>query len=173
GTLGGSLAHADPSADYPAAMLAADAEIRIESATGTRSVKAGDFFQGLFTVDLAPDEMIVAVRLVPAPISAYAKLRQRASHYAVVGAAAALDASGGAIRRARVGITGAGTHAVRLPAVEQALEGQPATKDTLDRASALATLDDVNEDIHASETYRRAMMQVFTRRALQAAMARA
>jgi aerobic carbon-monoxide dehydrogenase medium subunit len=173
GTLGGSLAHADPSADYPAAMLAADAEIRIEGANGSRSVSAAAFFQGLFTVDLAPDEMVVSVRLASAPISAYAKLYQRASHYAVVGVAAALDASGGAIRLARVGITGAGTHAVRLSAVEQALQGQPATTETLERASALATLADVNEDVHASQTYRRAMMQVFTRRALEAAMARA
>lgn len=173
GTLGGSLAHADPSADYPAAMLAADAEVRIEGPNGPRSVSAADFFQGLFTVDLAPDEMVVAVRLAPAPVSAYAKLYQRASHYAVVGVAAALDASGGAIRMARVGITGAGTHAVRLSAVERALQGQPATQETLERASALATLADVSGDIHASETYRRAMMQVFTRRALEAAMARA
>lgn len=172
GTLGGSLAHADPSADYPAAMLAADAEIRIEGAHGARSVRAADFFQGLFTVDLAPDEMIVSVRLAPVPISAYAKLYQRASHYAVVGVAAALEVGGEAIRRARVGITGAGTHAVRLPAVEQALEGRPAAKDTLDQAALLATLDEVNEDIHASGPYRRAMMQVITRRALEAAMGR-
>jgi carbon-monoxide dehydrogenase medium subunit len=173
GTLGGSLAHADPSADYPAAMLAVDADIQIHGANGVRSVKAADFFQGLFTVDLAPDELIVGARFATARASAYAKLHHRASHYAIVGVAAALDVSGGAIQWARVGVTGAGTHATRLAAVEQALAGQPATKETIERASALATLDEVSSDVHAGEAYRRAMLQVFTRRALEAAMARA
>ena len=89
GTLGGSLAHADPSADYPAVMLALDAAINIVGAGGSRVVKANDFFQDLFTVDLAPDEVITSVRFTPIRAAAYAKLHQRASHYAIVGAAAA------------------------------------------------------------------------------------
>ena len=172
GTLGGSLAHADPAADYPAVMLAVDANIHLRSAAGSRTVKAGDFFQGLFTVDLAPDEMIVAVQFKPAKAAAYAKLHQRASHFAIVGVAAALDASDGTIRSARVGVTGAGTHATRLSAVEHALAGKPAAAESIAQAAALATMEEVNSDIHASEEYRRAMLGVFTRRALEGALAR-
>jgi carbon-monoxide dehydrogenase medium subunit len=173
GTLGGSLAHADPSADYPAALLAVDASIRLRGPNGERSVAAADFFQGVFTVDLAPDEIIVGVRFAPATAAAYARLSQRASHFAIVGVAAALDVGDGVIRGARVGVTGAGTHAVRLAAVEQALAGQPATADTCARAAGQAALDEVNGDLHASEAYRRAMVQVFTRRALDKALGRA
>jgi carbon-monoxide dehydrogenase medium subunit len=173
GTLGGSLAHADPAADYPAAMLAVDAEIHLKGPKGWRTVRAADFFQGLFTVDLAPDEMIVGIQFAPVRAAAYAKLHQRASHFALVGVAAALDLKGGVIQGARVGITGAGTHATRLVAVEQALAGRPATPPSLERASSLATLDEVNADIHAGEEYRRAMIRVFTKRALEGALARA
>ena len=97
GTIGGSLAHADPAADYPAVMLALDAEIQLEGPTGARVVKAQDFFQGLFTVDLAPDEIIASVQFAPVKAAAYAKLHQRASHFAIVGVAAALEVSGGTI----------------------------------------------------------------------------
>lgn len=172
GTLGGSLAHADPSADYPAALLAAEASIRIQGPGGARSVAASDFFQGVFTVDLAADEIIVGVRFTPVKTAAYARLYQKASHFAIVGVAAALEVAAGTIRNARVGITGAGTHAVRLPEVEEALSGQPASVDTIAGAAAQATLNDVIGDIHASEAYRRAMMQVFTRRALETALSR-
>ena len=172
GTLGGSLAHADPAADYPAAMLALDAELQLQSTRGSRTVKASSFFQDVFTVDLAPDEMIVSVRFAPVRAAAYAKLHQRASHFAIVGVAAAVQANGGVITSARVGLTGAGSHAIRLTAVEQALEGQPATSSSVATAAALATLDEVNADIHASASYRRAMIPVFTRRALEAAVGR-
>src|SRR4029434_3000809 len=74
GTLGGSLAHADPAADYPAAMLAVDAEIHIKGPQGWRKVKASDFFQGLFTVDLAPNEIIAGVQFTPVKAAAYATL---------------------------------------------------------------------------------------------------
>lgn len=175
GTLGGSLAHADPAADYPAAMLALDAEIHLKSPKTERLVKARDFFQGLFTVDLAADEIILAVQFVPVRAAAYAKLRQRASHFAIVGIAAALDVGQGVIRSARVAVTGASTHAMRLPTVETALTGQTASATTLRAAAERADADlaDVNSDIHASESYRRAMVRVFTRRALERALMRA
>ena len=95
GTLGGSLAHADPSADYPAVMLALDAGIQITGPSGSRVVKASDFFQDLFTVDLASDEIITGVQFAPVKSAAYAKLHQRASHYAIVGVAVALDVKNG------------------------------------------------------------------------------
>ncbi len=174
GTLGGSLAHADPAADYPAVMLALDAEIHLKGPKGWRVVKAADFFKGLFTVDLAADEIIAGVQFTPVKSAAYAKLHQRASHFAIVGVAAAVDVKNGAIQSARIGVTGASAHATRLTDVEKALAGKPATAATVDAAAqnAGAKLQDVNADIHASEEYRRAMVEVFTGRALKAALAR-
>jgi carbon-monoxide dehydrogenase medium subunit len=173
GTIGGSLAHADPAADYPATMLALDADLRVKGPGGARTIKASAFFKDIFTVDLAPDELIVSVRVSPVRSAAYAKLHQRASHFAIVGVAAALEMAGGVIKTARVGLTGAGSHATRLAAVEQALAGKPATRETIEKAASLATLADVNADIHASAEYRKAMIPVFTKRALEAALARA
>jgi carbon-monoxide dehydrogenase medium subunit len=173
GTLGGSLAHGDPSADYPAAMLALDATVQVQGPRGTRGVPARDFFQGVFTVDLAADEIIVAVRFAPVRTGAYVRLRQRASHFAIVGVAAALEVSGGVIKGARVGVTGAGPSATRLAAVEEALAGKPANAATAADAAARATLDELNADLHGSEEYRRAMTKVFTRRAIEGALARA
>ena len=175
GTLGGSLAHADPAADYPAAMIALDADVQIQGPTGARTVKAGDFFRALFTVDLAAEELIVGIRFKPVKAAAYAKLHQRASHFAIVGVAAALQVSGGTIQSARIGVTGAAAHATRLSGVESALAGKPASPDTAKAAAknAGAGLEDVNSDLHASEEYRRAMVEVFTERAITEALARA
>lgn len=173
GTLGGSLAHGDPAADYPAPMLAVDAELHIRGPQGTRTVRAERFFQGFFTVDLGPTEMLVAVRLPAVRAAAYAKLYQRASHFPIVGVAAALDVRDGHVASARVAVTGAGTHASRLAAVEEALAGSPATPESFARAAGEATLEYVTSDLHGSEDYRRAMMAVFTRRALEGALARA
>ena len=175
GTIGGSLAHADPAADYPAILLALDAEIHIKGKGGWRAVKASDFFQGLFTVDLQPDEIIAGVQVKPQKTAAYAKLHQRASHFAIVGVAASLEVSGGSISAARVGLTGASTHAIRLSNVEAALAGKPLSDATIAAAAAVAGdgLDDVNADLHGSADYRRAMIKVFTRRALEGARARA
>ena len=174
GTIGGSLAHADPAADYPAVMVALDAEIHIKGPGGWRAVKAGDFFQGMFTVDLAEDELIAGVQIAPAPTAGYAKLHQRASHYAIVGVAVSLDMDGNTCRSARIGLTGASTHAQRLTQVEASLAGKELSQANIDAAANLAAddLEDVNSDIHASEAYRRAMVKVFTRRAIQKAVGR-
>jgi aerobic carbon-monoxide dehydrogenase medium subunit len=175
GTLGGSLAHADPAADYPAVMLALDADILLRGPRAARTVKASDFFQGIFTVDLAANEIITAVQFKPVKAAAYAKLHQRASHFAIVGVAAALATSGGMIQGARIGLTGAGSHAIRLTEVEQALAGKPRSMETIESAARLAGngVADINSDLHASEDYRRAMIPVFTKRALARAMERA
>ena len=174
GTLGGSLAHADPAADYPAAMLAVDADLHLKGPGGWRVVKARDFFQGVFTVDLAADEILVKVTFAPARASAYAKLHQRASRFAIVGVAAALETSGGIIRTARVGLTGAASSPARLADVEAALAGQPATGAAAAAAARGAGdgVSELNADIHGSAEYRRAMIPVFTRRALDSALAR-
>jgi len=175
GTLGGSLAHADPAADYPAVMLALNAEIHIKGSGGWRLVKAQDFFQGMFTVDLAANEIIAGVQFKPVKSAAYAKLHQRASHFAIVGVAAALDVSKGIIQSARVGLTGASSHATRLTEVEQALTGKALAAESIEAAARVAgqSVTDVNSDLHASQDYRRAMIPVFTRRALALAMSRA
>ena len=174
GTLGGSLAHADPAADYPAVILALNADIHIAHASGTRVANARTFFRGLFNVNLGAEEIITAVRFTPIKSAAYAKLHQRASRYAIVGVAAALEISGGAIATVRLGVTGATPSARRLSTVETQLTGATASAATIEAASqnAGAGLEDVNSDLHASDDYRRAMVAVFTRRALTAALAR-
>jgi carbon-monoxide dehydrogenase medium subunit len=174
GTIGGSIAHADPAADMPAVMLAAGAEIEIRGAGGSRTVKAEDYFQGFYTVDLQSSEIITAIRISPMRSAAYAKLHQRASHYAIVGVAAALQIEGGVIRSARIGVTGATTHAVRLTDVEAALAGKQASAEVIAAASqnAGSAIADLNVDLHGSADYRRAMIAVFTRRALEKAIVR-
>jgi carbon-monoxide dehydrogenase medium subunit len=151
GTLGGSLAHADPAADYPAVMIALDADIQIKGAGGARTVKASDFFLALFTVDLAADEIITGVQFTPVKTAAYAKLHQRASHFAIVGVAAALDLKNGVVQSARVGLTGASSHATRLTNVEDALAGKAPSAENIAAAAhaAGAGVDDLNSDIHA------------------------
>jgi aerobic carbon-monoxide dehydrogenase medium subunit len=175
GTVGGSVAHADPSADMPAVLVALNAEIHVKGPGGWRVVMAPDFFKDLFTVNLAPDEIIASVQVTPVRTSAYAKLFQRASHYAIVGVAAVLEVNGGTIVSARIGVTGATSHAHRLAGVERALANRPLSKDTIAAAAEVAAegLEGINSDIHASVDYRRAMVPVFTRRALEGALARA
>ena len=175
GTLGGSLAHADPAADYPAVMLAVGADFHLKGPRGWRAVKARDFFVGMLTVDLGPDEILARVTFAPARAAAYAKLHQRASRFAIVGVAAALDVRDGMIASARIGLTGASSSPSRLANVEAALGGQPASSDTVAAAAEVAGdgLEDLNDDIHASADYRRAMVAVFARRALAGALARA
>ena len=173
GTIGGSIAHADPAADFPAVMLALDADIQLKGTAGARTVKAASFFRGFYDVDLNAGELIVGVQFDPVRSAAYAKLHQRASHYAVVGVAAALDVKDGVIRSARIGLTGATTHAIRLTSVEQALVGKNAGGIAAACENAASDVADVNADIHASADYRKAMITVFARRALEKAFARA
>jgi len=173
GTIGGSIAHADPAADFPAVVLALDADIVLKGPNGSRTVKASAFFRGFYDVDLAHGELIVGIHFTPVKAAAYAKLHQRASHYAIVGVAAALDVKGGVIQAARIGITGATTHAMRLSGVEQALAGKKADGIAAAAASAANEVTDVSADLHASEDYRRAMIPVFVKRAVEKALARA
>lgn len=174
GTMGGSLAHADPAADYPAAMLALEAEFHLKGPSGWRAVKAADFFQDVLTVDLEADEILAKIRLAPAPASAYTKLYQPASRFAIVGVTAALEADGGVVRRAALGLTGAAPTACRLTAVEQKLLGKAPTPDVIAEATAAAGegIDDLHDDLHASAEYRRAMIAVFARRAIAKAAER-
>jgi carbon-monoxide dehydrogenase medium subunit len=177
GTVGGSISHADQASDLPAVLLALDAEIVLQSSGGTRTVKADGFFDGPFTTAMRHDELLTHI-LLPAPLdnagSAYASLEQPASGYAMVGVAAVLVVGpGDVIERAGIGVTGVADHPYRASEVEDALVGT--TGAAGDIATAVAKVvggREVNSDIHASAEYRSAMAVVYTRRAIEAALAR-
>ncbi len=177
GTLGGSLAHADPAADYPAAILALDAEIVAASTSGTRTIPAAEFFVDMLTTQLRPGEILTQVRILPlAPRTgtAYCKLHQLASGFAIVGVAARVTVSKGKIEDVAVGITGVGPKAYRAEEVEKALRGKKLTpKLVADAARHAAQGVEPLSDLHASAEYRREMAAVFARRALERAIARA
>ena len=178
GTIGGSLAHADPAADYPAAITALEGEIVARSVKGERVIKAQEFFKGPFSTALRSDELLVEVR-VPSMEgyfgTAYEKLVFRATDYAIVGVAAVLELDrGGAIQRARVALTGVGSTPVRAKSVEEELIGKQASKDLIVKVSTRAS-EGLNppSDIRASSEYRKAMASVMTKRALLRALERA
>jgi carbon-monoxide dehydrogenase medium subunit len=174
GTIGGSLAHADPAADLPAVVLALDAQIRTQGPNGERTIAAGDFFTDMLTTALEPNELITAVifpRLGAGEGASYVKFPHPASRYAIIGAAAYVKLDGGTISACRVAVTGAGPKAVRLSNVEQALMGGDGSADSIKAATANAGDGlDVLGDIHASEEYRRAMVGVYARRAVAKAI---
>ncbi len=177
GTIGGSLAHADPAADYPAAILALEAEIVVANAGGTRTIAAKDFFVDMLTTALRPGEILSQVRvpvLAPRVGTAYAKLHQPASGFAVVGAAARVIMAGDKMEDITLGITGLGPKAFRATAAEKALKGKKASAQLLSEAAGRAA-DGIEPlaDIHASAEYRREMTAVFARRALERAIERA
>lgn len=178
GTLGGSLAHADPAADWPAVVLALDAELRLVGPRGTRTVTADGFFTDLMTTALRPDEMLTEIRIpVPGPRTgtAYLKHPHPASRFAVVGVAAvvALEPSG-SCRQVRVAITGAGSHAVRARGVEAALAGKVPDAGAIAAAAEHGAEGvDVNADLQGSEEYKAHLVRVYVRRALERAAARA
>jgi carbon-monoxide dehydrogenase medium subunit len=177
GTLGGSLAHADPAADYPAAILALDAEMVAASAAGARTILARDFFVDMLTTQLRPGEVLSQIRVpvvAPRVGLAYCKLHQPASGFAIVGVAALLSISGGKIDDVAVGITGVAPKAYRAEAVEKLLRGKKVSAELLAEAAQHAGDGaDPLSDLHASAEYRRAMAAVFTRRALEKAFSRA
>lgn len=178
GTIGGSLAHADPAADYPAAILALEAEIVASSVGGTRSISAADFFVDLLTTQLRPGEIVTEVRVPvngPRTGAAYAKLHQPASGFALVGVAARVSLSAtGSLERVTVGVTGVAAKAYRATAVEKALLGkQPNEKLLAEAVRGAAKGVEALSDLHASRDYRKEMAAVFAKRALEKALARA
>ncbi|HZD96200.1 MAG TPA: FAD binding domain-containing protein, partial [Candidatus Sulfotelmatobacter sp.] len=177
GTIGGSLAHSDPAADWPPAILALDAEIVAASAKGDRVIKATDFFVEMLTTALQPGEVLREVR-IPAGKGkvgqAYMKVRHPASGFAVVGVAINLAVEGGKCQSAAIGITGVSPKAYRANKVESALKGNALDAKTVTAASAHAADGvDVNSDLYASAEYRKQLAAVYTRRALEIAASRA
>jgi carbon-monoxide dehydrogenase medium subunit len=179
GTIGGSLAHADPAGDLPAVMQMAEAQLKLIGRSGERTVPAGQFFVDLLTTALGPDELLAEVQIpLPPPRTgtAYMKVFQKASGFAIVGVAAqvTLGADGRTCETARVGITGVAAKAFRARDVEQALEGR-----AIDEASITAAAEQASDsvdplsDLHASGEYRLALARVYTKRALLRALTRA
>jgi carbon-monoxide dehydrogenase medium subunit len=178
GTIGGSVAHSDPAGDWPAAIIALGAEMVAVGRDGERVIKADDFFVDLLTTALSAGEILREIRITkPAGRfgHAYQKVRHPASGFAVVGVAVALQiGSNGACESAAVGVTGVASKAYRAGAVERALQGKQLNDQAIAAAAAHATDGvDANSDLYASEDYRRHLAQVYTRRAIQAAAARA
>ncbi len=175
GTIGGSLAHADPAADYPAAVLALEGEMRVEGEAGARSIKAQDFFVDLLTTSMKAGEILTAVSFAPIASGtgfAYLKHRQPASGFAMVGVAAIVTMKGNNFDKVRVGVTGVAAKAFRASGVESALTGKG--RDAIAAAAAKVTDGiDALSDIHASADFRAELARVYTRRAIEQAASRA
>ncbi len=173
GTIGGSLAHADPAGDLPTVALVLDAEIAVRGPGGQRTITAADFFRGVYETALAPDEVIVEVR-VPKTASAgwsYVKFRRRSVDWAMVGVAAVVEGGNGSIGDARIGLTNMGSTPLRAGAVEQGLKG--ASRDGVAAAAEQAdTGTDPPTDTTASADFRRHLSRVLTARAVEEALAR-
>jgi len=177
GTVGGSLAHADPAAEMPGIAVACDAELRIAGASGTRTVRAADFFTGPLSTVLAHDELIVEVRLPPWPRArrwAFEEFAQRRGDFALAGVAVHYDcdAAGHAVD-AHVGAIGACPKPQRVPGAEAALNGRAVDDGAIRAAAAaIAATLEAPGDLHASADYRRALAGTLLERALRRAAAR-
>ena len=158
GTIGGSLAHADPAADYPATVLACDAVIEVEGKRGRRNIAATDFFKGIFTTALEEDELITGVRFPKTPQGNYQKFFQSASRFAVVGVAVVKDNG-----KVRVGVTGVSGTPYRATAVEEAYTGNSNVAE-----HAVDGIDDIMSDHFADVSYRSHLAKIFVKRALEA-----
>jgi carbon-monoxide dehydrogenase medium subunit len=178
GTIGGSLVHNDPAADWPAAVLALNAEVVARSSKGERVIKASDFFVDLMTSAAQANEIVTEIR-VPKPAqpnaAVYLKVPQSASGFAVVGVAAQLKLVGGQCEEVRIGVTGVAPKAFRAKSVEDALRGKALDEAAVSAATAKADAEaaDALDDIHASGEYRRHLARVYAKRAVQAAAAKA
>jgi aerobic carbon-monoxide dehydrogenase medium subunit len=175
GTIGGSIAHADPAAEYPAVLAALGGEVVAWGPRGERVIQPGDLFQTYLTTSLAPDEILTEVRLPAMPAGsgyAFEEFSRRHGDFALVGIAAMVVADGRRCARARLATAGAGPVPIRLRAAEEILEsqglGDAAVEAAAQRASELVEPD---SDIHASAAYRRHLTRVLTARALKRARA--
>jgi carbon-monoxide dehydrogenase medium subunit len=177
GTIGGSIAHADPGADLPVILTALNASFGAQSASASRTIAAADFFIDFFTTSLASSEILTEIR-VPLPAAgagtAYAKLPHPASGYVVVSAGALIVRdSSGSCASARLALGGVGSGPVRATAAETELQGKPLTPQIIAAAAAKAAEGtDPVEDSHAGAEYKRHVATVYARKAIEAAVAR-
>jgi carbon-monoxide dehydrogenase medium subunit len=177
GTIGGDIAHGDPANDHPALSLALDASFVIAGPNGERTVKADDFFLGLYTTALAEDEILVEIRVpafTPKTGWGYEKLKRKTGDWATAGAAVVLRLDGGTVSYARIGLTNVGPTALRATDAEAALVGRRLDDASIDAAAAAAmAICDPAEDLRGDREYKTAMAGQMVRRAIRAAAARA
>ena len=177
GTIGGSLVHADPAADWPAAVLALNAELKVIGKSGERTIKAEDFFVEMMTTALQPTELLTEIRIPQLPArtgSTYLKMHQKASGFAIVGVAARVTLDANQVcQEVSIGITGVTSKAYRAKSVEAELRGKKLDSAAIKQAAQKAT-DGIEAlaDLHASSEYRSHLSRVYTRRALEAALSR-
>jgi carbon-monoxide dehydrogenase medium subunit len=174
GTVGGSVAHADPAAEMPGIAIACDAEIAVTGKAGARVIAAKDFFLGALTTALAPDEIITEIRLPAWPATrrfGFQEFALRRGDFAIAAAAVFYDSDqNGRAANAHVGVIGVGDQPTRLPSVEAVLNGATVDADTIARAAAATSAAvDPQDDIHASAAYRRSLVGTMVERALLAA----
>ncbi|HUP38853.1 MAG TPA: xanthine dehydrogenase family protein subunit M [Vicinamibacterales bacterium] len=179
GTIGGSLAHADPAAELPAVMVAVNAHLTVSSRAGAREVEADEFFVGLFSTAVQPGELLTEIRISP-PASrsgfAFQEISRRHGDFALVGVAAVVSLdTGGNCADARIALLSVGDRPMRAVEAAKILAGQrPSPNAIAAAADAAATKDiDPSSDIHASARYRRHLAKVLTRRVLTRAFERA
>lgn len=174
GTIGGSLAHADPSAELPAVARALDAEFVVRSQSGERVIPAAEWFEGYLTTSRRPDELLVAVRFpaaAPGTGVAFQEVARRHGDFAMVGLAASLTLSGGAIRDARLAFAGVSDVPVRAAGAEGVLVGERPSTELFDEAARRAAADiDPPADLHGSAEYRKKVAATLVRRSLQTAV---
>lgn len=180
GTIGGAVSHSDPAADLPPVVLALEGVMVTGSQRSGREIPSDRFFKDFLTTALRTNEVLIRIefpKLPPKTGTAYVKMANKASHYALVGVAAVITlGAGGVCERARVALTGAGPYAMRAKRTERILVGKELTPNVIRNASkrAGAELDGMfNEDVHASAEYREAMTQIYAERAISAAVANA
>lgn len=180
GTIGGSMVHADPAAEYPAVAVALEAEFVVQGPSGTRVLPAEDFFVTYLTTAVRPDELLVEIRFpIAGSISgsthgwAFVEFARRHGDFALVGIAALIDVKGEQYRSARLSTAGVGPTPTRLREVEQMLEKDGLTeKSVLAATSRAAELVEPDSDLHASADFRRQLTQVLTQRAIRQAVTR-
>ena len=170
GTIGGSLAHADPAADIPASILALGGELRVRGPDSDRWIQAEDFFLGLMTTALKPDEILTKIRI---PVlsdrvgTSYQKVAQKASGFAIVGVAVHLGMDRGLCAEIGVGVTGLGSKPYRARGVEEGLRNRRLEPSVIEAASSQVAQDvDPLEDIHASAEFRAHLARLYTARAI-------
>ena len=176
GTVGGSIAHADPAAEMPGIAITCDAEIAVVGKSGAHVIQAADFFQGALTTALTPDEIIVEIRLPAWPPGrrwGFQEFARRRGDFAMAAAAVFYDQDArGKARNAHVGVIGVGDRPLRLTAVEDVLNGESIDEATIAKADAATSAAvDPQDDIHASAAYRRSLVGTMVERALKNAAA--
>ena len=177
GTVGGSLAHADPAAEWPAVALALDAEMTIIGSSGARVVPADDFVTGWMTTCMAEDEILTSVKmslLGQGSGSAFEEVARRHGDFAIVGVAAVIQVDDGVVTDARIALAGAATRPIRAKTAESVVVGSLLSPATVEQAGEAAASDaDPLEDLHGTAAYKRRLAAVLTRRAVARAYQRA